>query len=177
MPLQRLTLGIGAAIYAFGVLPSISAESRGQSAANGQGTGPTACSIIDVAELTRLTGRKDILKTGPVAADPADTPKGVSECEFLGFSFSLTSDMTQQWFDRTRSDQAKRGTKIQPVSGVGDEGYYWWDPKPGPLRQAGIAFRAGKSRLVIMDMVSSDSVEAVKPALLTVAKAVAGKVR
>lgn len=171
------TLGIAGALHAFGLLPNMSAQSRGQPVANGQGTGPTACSIIDVAELKRLTGRTDILRRGPVPSDPSETPKGLSECEFLGFSFSLASPATKQWFDGTRADQVKQGTKVQPISGLGDDAYYWWDPRPGTHRQVGIAFRAGTSRLVIMDLVPADSVEAVKPVLLTVAKAVAGKVR
>ena len=174
--LMLRTLGIAGALYAFGPLPNMAAESRGQPAAKTQGTGPTACSIIDAAELKRLTGRTDILRRGPVPSDPSETPKGLTECEFLGFSFSLASPATKQWFDATRADQVKRGTKVQPISGLGDDAYYWWDPRPGNHRQVGIAFRAKTSRLVIMDLVSSDSVEAVKPVLLTVAKAVAARV-
>ena len=113
-----------------------------KTAATGQGPGPTACSIIDVAELKRLTGRTDILRRGPVPSDPSETPKGLTECEFLGFSFSLASPATKQWFDGTRADQVKQGTKVQPVSGLGDDAYYWWDPRPGTHRQVGIAFRA-----------------------------------
>lgn len=178
MPFLMLrTLGIAGALHTFGLLPNISARSRGQATVNDQGAGPTACSIIDVAELKRLTGRTDILRRGPVPSDPSETPKGLSECEFLGLSFSLASPATKQWFDGTRANQVKQGTKVQPVSGLGDDAYYWWDPRPGTHRQVGIAFRAGTSRLVIMDLVPADSVEAVKPVLLTVARAVAGKVR
>ena len=171
------TLGIAGALHAFGLLPYISAQSRGQPAAKTQGTGPTACSIIDAVELKRLTGRTDLLRRGPVPSDPSETPKGLSECEFLGFGFSLASPATKQWFDGARADQVKQGTKVQPISGLGDDAYYWWDPRPGTHRQVGIALRAGTSRLVIMDLVPADSVEAVKPVLLTVAKAVAGKLR
>ena len=175
--LMLCALGIAGTLHAFGLMPIMSAQSRSQPEAKTQGTGPTACSIIDVAELKRLTGRTDILRRGPVPSDPSETPKGLTECEFLGFSFSLASPATKQWFDGTRADQVKQGTKVQPVSGLGDDAYYWWDPRPGTHRQVGIAFRTGTSRLVIMDLVPSDSVEAVKPVLLTVAKAVAGKVR
>jgi hypothetical protein len=171
------TLGIAGALHAFGVPCDMSAQSRGQPAAATQGTSPTACSILDVAELKRITGRTDILRRGPVPSDPSETPQGVSECEFLGFSFSLASPATKQWFDATRADQVKQGTRVQPVSGLGDDAYYWWDPRPGVHRQVGIAFRTATSRLVIMDLVPADSVEAVKPVLLTVAKAVAGRMR
>ena len=64
--LMLRTLGIAGALHTFGLLPNISARSRGQATVNDQGAGPTACSIIDVAELKRLTGRTDILRRGPV---------------------------------------------------------------------------------------------------------------
>lgn len=166
-PLVRYTLGIMMAVPATAVLTT----------ADAQGAVQTACSIIDAEEMKRLTGLKDILKQGLVPSDPSETPKGVSECEFLGIGFSLTSSMTREQFDATRKDQAKRGTKVEAVSGVGDDAYYWWDPRPGSFRQVGIALRAGKSRLVIMDLVSSDSIEAAKPMLLTVAKYTAPKLR
>ncbi len=85
--------------------------------------------------------------------------------------------MTSTSFDDTRKGQVKSGTRVEPISGVGDDAYYWWDPTPGSLKQVGIAFRAGASRLVIMDMVSSDSIEAAKPMLLKVARYAAPKVR
>ena len=142
-----------------------------------QAGAPTACSILDAEELKRLTGLTDILRRGPVPADPSELPKGVTECEYLGLSFSLTSGMTREWFDRTRQGQVKQGTKIEAVSGLGDEAYYWWDPRPGSYRQAGIAFRSGSHRLAIMDLVSSDSVRAAQQTLLKVAKYVAPKLR
>jgi len=176
-PMLRKTLGILMTAQAIIAVSTAGAQSGAKAAPAAQGGGPTACSIINADELKRLTGLKDWLGKGPVAADPSEVPKGVSECEYLGLSFSLTSSMTPKWFDDTRNGQVKNGTKTQPVSGVGDDAYYWWDPKPGSLRQVGIAFRTGSHRLVIMDMTSSDSVEVVKPQLLAVAKATAPKLR
>ena len=176
-PMLRKTLGILMTVQAMIALSTAGAQSAAKAAPAVQEGGPTACSIINADELKRLTGLKDWLGKGPVPADPSEVPKGVSECEYLGLSFSLTSSMTPKWFDDTRTGQVKNGTKTQPVSGVGDDAYYWWDPKPGSLRQVGIAFRTGSHRLVIMDMTSSDSVEVVKPQLLAVAKATAPKLR
>lgn len=171
----RSKLGTSVVMLASAALSTVAAQGAGKAA--GQATGPTACSIIDVAEMKRITGRTDYLKRGPVPADPNETPKGVSECEFLGISFSLTSAMKPDWFNTTRSDQVKSGTKVEPVSGVGDEAYYWWDPKPGSDRQVGVAFRAGSYRLVVMDMTSADSIQAMKPVLLAIAKMAAPKLR
>jgi hypothetical protein len=142
-----------------------------------QAGGPTACSLINAEELKRLTGLKDVLRQGPVAADPSEVPKGITECEYLGLSFSLTTRMTREWFDRTRQDQVKRGTKVEPVSGLGDEAYYWWDPRPGTYRQVGIALRSGAYRLAIMDMASSDSIQAAKATVLKALRHTAPKLR
>jgi hypothetical protein len=142
-----------------------------------QAGGPTACSIINAEELKQLTGLRDVLRRGPVAADPSELPKGITECEYLGLSFSLSTRMTREWFDRTRQDQIKQGTKVEPVSGLGDEAYYWWDPRPGTYRQVGIALRSGSYRLAIMDMASSDSIQAAKATVLKAAQHTAPKLR
>ena len=176
-PPTRSTLGIAAVLLAAASLSPAVAPLRAQAAAAAQAGGPTACALLDAAELMRITGRKDVLKSGPVPSEPGDTPKGITECEFLGFSFSLTAGMTREWFERARADQVKNGTKTQPVSGVGEDGYYWWDPRPGSYRQVGIALRKGTDRLVIMDLAPSDSIEALKPVLLSVAKSAAAKMR
>jgi len=142
-----------------------------------QSAGPTACSVIDAEELKRVTGLRDVLRRGPVAADPSELPRGITECEYLTLSFSLTSGMTPASFARTRESQEKAGTKTEPVAGVGNEAYYWWDPRPGSFRQAGIAFRSGSYRLVIMDLTSSDSLQATKATLLKAAQHTAPKLR
>ena len=164
---SRLALGIITIVQAAAALSSASA----------QAAGVDACTVISTAELKRITGRQDILGRGPQAADPSETPKGVSECEHLALSFSLTSAMTHDRFVDTQKSQVKGGTKISPVSGVGDEAYLWWDPKSQYNAQVGIAFRVGARRLVIMDMTKQDSIEALKPMLLNVAKAAAPKLR
>ena len=174
-PTHRSTLGITAVVLTAASLATAPAP-LGARAAAAQGTTPTACSLVDAAELMRITGRKDVLKQGPVPSEPGDTPKGITECEFLGFSLSLTEGMTPQWFERSRADQRKTIT-TEPVTGVGEEAYYWWDPRPGTYRQVGIALRKGTSRLVVMDLAPSDSIEALKPVLLSVAKSAAAKMR
>lgn len=146
--------------------------------ATAQAGGATACSIINAEEMKRITGLKDVLKTGPEPTDPSELPKGRSECEYLGLTFSLTSLATpKSYFDGTRASQAKGGMKVESAPGVGDDAFYWWDPKPGPMRQLGIAVRSGSHQLTVLDLVSADSIAAAKPRLLTIAKALAPKLR
>jgi hypothetical protein len=112
-----------------------------------------------------------------VPADPSETPEERSECQLLGFSFSLTSGINSDWFNSTRSSQVKSGIKFERLSGVGDDAYYWWGPKPGSDRQVGVAFRTAQCRLVITDMTSADSVQILKPTLLAIAKSTAPRLR
>jgi hypothetical protein len=160
----------------FGIASMAAAQSGSKAASPAQG-GQTACAIIDPVELKRITGLKDYLGRGPVPTDPADLPKGRSECEYLGLTFSLTSSVTNDDFARARAIQAKGGTKVEAAAGVGDDAFYWWDPKPGSLNQVGIAVRAGDRQLTVLDMTSSDSVASTKPRLLTIAKSLTPKLR
>ena len=139
--------------------------------------GATACSIIDPAELKRLTGLKDILGRGPVPTDPSELPKGRSECEYLGLTFSLSSLASADAFARARAIQGKGGTKVESVAGVGDEAFYWWDSGPGSYNQVGIAVRTGARQLTVLDMTSSDSVASAKPRLLAIARSLTLKLR
>ena len=142
-----------------------------------QGSAPTACSVIDAEQLKRLTSRKDVLKRGPSQSEPDVPAPGKTTCSFLGFIFELNAPAKREWFDDTRTFLTKSGTKTQPVPGVGDAAFYWWDPKPGDTRPVGIVLRVGTSGLMIMDMTSSDSIELVKPELLVAARMVVPKLR
>ena len=141
-----------------------------------QGGGPTACSIIDPGGLERLTGLKDVLGRGPVPTDPSELPKGRTECEYLGLTFSLsTLAAPKEAFDRNRAITGKGGTSVEAVSGVGDDAFYWWDAKPGSYNQVGIAVRAGNQQLTVLDLTSSDSIPTVKPRLLAIARSLVPK--
>jgi len=95
----------------------------------------------------------------------------------LDSGFALTSPTTRESFDQKRGSVVKSGKKTEPVSGVGDDAFFWWDPKPGSTRQVGIALRSGRSELIIMDLTTADSIEAMKPRILAVAKSVVPRVR
>src|SRR3954447_4735265 len=132
------TLGVLVIANTVAVASSAAGQS-GANAASAAKSGPTACSIIDAEELKRLTGQQDFLKKGPVSTDPSELPAGRTECEYLGYTFSLSSPTTRESFDRGRGIAAKGGTKVESVSGVGDDAFYWWDPSRGSMQQVGIA--------------------------------------
>ena len=140
--------------------------------AAGQTTSPNACALFDAAELQKITGRKDFLGQGPRPSAPSDLPAHMSECDFLEMSFTLTTTMTPEWFARNRQQSEAKPDrwKVQSISGLGDEGYYLWDPRPGPYRSVGVVLRSGSKQLAIGNMVPSDSIDVMKPKLLSIAK-------
>lgn len=176
-PSIRFSLGMAVAA------PMLIATLRATSSANitttpaVQGGAPTACSIIDAEQLKRLTGRNDVLKRGPRREDPPIPAEGRTACSYLGFIFELDAPAKREWFDETRRDLTKSGSKTQPVPGVGDGAYYWWDLGPDETRSVGMALRVGTRGLLIIYMTSPDSIELVKPELLKVAKAIVPKLR
>jgi hypothetical protein len=167
--LVSYTLGIAVAVHMTVALHTVS----------GQASTPNACALIDAAELKRLTGGKDVLGSGPEVSSPGQLPKNMSQCTYLSYTFALTTAMTPEQFARTRDQQAARTAKwkVQSVSGLGDEAYYLWDFRPGSYRSVGIVFRTAGQQMALGTMTSSDSVEAMKKTVLSVAKAVAGKMR
>lgn len=176
-PSIRHSLGMLIVAQSLAALSPPAARMMGVSERPGQAGPPTACSVIDAEQLKRLTGRRDVLKRGPMSDDPASPAPGRTACSYLGFIFELNAPAKREWFDETRSFLVKSSTKIQPVSGVGDGAFYWWDPRSGSARPVGIVLRTGASGLMIMDMTSSDSIEVVKPELLVVAKAIVPRLR
>jgi hypothetical protein len=148
------------------------------STAGGQDARPNACTLIDAAEVTRLSGEKDALGKGPESVD-ADFkyPKHKSVCMYGDLIFELATNETPESFARNPRATDKR-FKVQPISGLGDEAYYLWDASVGTgVRSVSIAFRSGSKRVAIEKLTTSDSIEAVKKMLLPVARTTVAKVK
>lgn len=149
------------------------------STAAGQATRPDACAFVDAAELLRLTGRKDIFGQGPRVFDSSELPPNhTSGCNFLGIMFFLDTPITPESFARIRRGVETRGFfKVQSISGLGDEAYYEWEAKPRDNRAVGVVFRSGNKRVTVAENTHSDSVEAMKKLLLSIAKTAAPRVK
>ena len=171
-----MAVALGLAVCSVAVL-SADQPLRGKLPYETRQAAQTACSLVDAAELSRLTGRKDFLKRGPIVDEPSIPAPERSACTYVGFIFELVSPAKAEQFARDRTMVEKGGAKTQPVSGVGERAFYWWSPKPGDSRPVGIILRAKSGQLMIMDMTTSDSIEIVKPQLLAVAKALAPKMK
>src|SRR6185503_12280902 len=102
--------------------------------------------------------------------------KDATGCHYLEFDFQLTRPMTREAFIARRDREARSGHKIQPVSGVGDDAYFWEQPN-GSNGLLAIALRVGQSEFGIQVMLPGDSVAVMKPVLLELAKAAAPKLR
>ena len=159
-----------AAIQLSATLPSV---------AEAQGGPGHACSLVDAAQWRTITGRKDFGNQGLQASTPEQLKAGVTECDYLTISLTQTSDMTAERFARTRksSEQNPDRWKTESISGLGDEAYYMWDPRPGAFRSVGLLFRTAGKQIAMGTQAPSDSIPATKQMLLTLAKATAPKVK
>ena len=143
------------------------------SASDAQAADPHACTYFQASDLLKITGRKDVLGEGPQASKPGETAAGTTECDFLSISMTVTSNMTPAWFarDKTMLEKSPDRWKVESVSGLGDEAYYMWDPRPGSNRNVGIVYRAGGKRVSVGELAeSSDSIASAKPMLMQIAK-------
>ena len=164
----RCGVGIAALIQVTVVVP----------AAVGQTADPHACTYLTTSDWLRITGKKDLLGSGPQASKPGETGAGTTECDFLSISLTVTSNMTPAWFARDKGNVEKGATdkwKVESVSGIGDEAYWMWDPRPGSNRNVGLVIRAGTKRASIGEL--SDSVEQSKPVLMELARLTVSKLR
>ena len=173
-PAIRIALGLAG-------IPVVSVLSTRSSTATlprlGAQGAQTACSLVDAADLKRLTGREDHLGRGPMVAETSAPGPERTGCAYLQLDFELVSPTKPETFAKDRTFLEKGGATTAPVSGVGDQAYYWWSPKPGGTRPVGIVFRTKSSQLLIMRMTSSDSIEITKPRLLAIAKSIAPKLK
>ena len=170
-PAIRFALGtitVATLVHAAGATPSAAA----------QAAKPNACELVDTAELLRITGRKDRFGRGPQVQDPSEIPQNTSGCHFLGILYLLDTPFPPERFARARQATQSGGLlKVEPVSGVGDEAYYEWDPRPGDFRTVGLVFRRGNTRVTLGENMPSDSIETMKKWLLAIAKTAVPKVR
>jgi hypothetical protein len=146
------------------------------STAFAQGAKPDACRYMDAAQMLQLTGRKDIAGKGPQKQDPAEIPNHTSGCHFLDVILVLDTPFTAEQFARARASIEKR-YKSQPVSGVGDEAYVTWDPRPGVVGSVHLSLRSGNKRISMEDLVPPDSIEAAKKWLIAFGKTAASRAR
>ena len=105
-------------------------------------------------------------------------PQHASGCHYVGVMFFLDTAITPESFARVRRGLETRGFfKVQSISGVGDEAYYMWDPKPGNFQAVGVVFRSGSKRVTVAENTPSDSIETMKSLLLSIAKTAAPRVK
>lgn len=164
-----ITLGIGVLVQVTVAPPVVV----------GQAADPHACSYFPAADLLKITGRKDFLKEGPQASKPGEAGPNTTQCDFLSVTMTVTSNMTTEWFAKTRKASEADPTrwKVQSVSGLGDEAYYMWDPRPGQERNVGVVYRVGGKRVTVGELAASDSIEAAKSMLMQVAKVALPKLK
>ena len=118
-----------------------------------------ACGLFTLEEAGKATDRKFR------RARPGKGPDGTT-CDLIGGTegnivVSLSPSSSKKTLDDFRKLLAEQGEKIEPVSGVGDEAFYWGDR---------IHVRVGNQLLVIFNGDSSQPSAEVRADILALAK-------
>lgn len=133
-----------------------------------------ACSLVSEADIQRVTGTTNRMNTPP---SRSDTPSGGTQCNYVGLDIALTPGVNAQNFQTNRASAAQqRGTTTEPLTGVGDEAYYYIRARSSSSG-VGVVFRVGTYQVALGDNVPSGSVEAFKPKIVELAKIAAAKLR
>ena|SRR5688572_30735802 len=124
-----------------------------------QAAAPDACALFTLEEAGKATGRTFR------RARPDKGPEGTM-CAFIGgtggnLNVSLSPSSSKKTLDDFRKLLVEQGEKIEPVSGLGDEAFYWGDR---------LHVRTGSRLLVIYNGDSSQPSAKVRPEILALAK-------
>ena len=171
--MRLFTLGLGTLVTLQLSAASAAVAQAPASAPKGQ-AGIHACSLVSEAEIQRVTGTTNRMSTPP---SRSDAPNGGTQCNYVGLDIALTPGVTAQNFESNRKSAAQqRNTTTEPVSGVGEEAYYYVRTRSSSSN-VGVVFRVGTYQVALGDSVPSDSVEKFKPKVVELAKIAAAKLR
>ena len=164
----------GAIRVAIGIVTALQAGAA-VSKAQAQGASFNACSILTPDEIMQIAKQENRLN---IPAELQEVRKGVSECSFLSYGFTLIDGgVTKASFASERDASVQQtDVKVHPVSDTGDEAYFYQRGREGEHVVA-VFLRVGHRRLAIHDMVPKDSVDVVKPTLVALAKAAAPRLK
>ena len=170
-----LTLGTVVAFHITAGAQEAAAQASGAPAAKAaQAAGAHACSLLTDADIARITGRPNRVNIPP---ERSEMPNGSTTCNFVGLDITLTPRVTAQNFETNRKSAAQQpNTTTEPLSGVGDEAYFYVRTRPSSSN-VGIVFRTGLNQIALGDRVRSDSVAWFKPKLVELAKLASKSVR
>ena len=151
---------------AFAVTMLVANLSLFSGSALSQSPAPDACALFTLEEAGKATGR-------PFRrARPDKGPDGTM-CSLVGgtegsIRISLSPSSSKKTLDDFRKLLAEQGEKVEPVSGVGDEAFYWGDR---------IHVRVGSRLLVIFNGDSSQPSARVRAEILSLARLGATKLK
>ena len=127
---------------------------------------PDACALFTLEEAEQATGRNFR------RARPGKQAEGTT-CDLIGgtegnLAVTLSPSSSKKNLDDFRKLLAEQGEKVEPVSGIGDEAFYWGDR---------IHVRFGSRLVVIWNGDSSQPSARVRGHILALAKLAAAKLK
>jgi len=171
-------------LLAGGAAGELSAQSSQPAAPRAGGTPGAVCPLMSVADVQKVTGRKDYAE--PWEVGPGEGVGGGSSCIYQGAASSLneppmigfTLIQGKNWTQGRRKVKLLPGCKQEPVRGLGEDAFFETCPNNSRRHSDPLYVKVGSSDLIVqMDVKDPDTKASVRPTVVAFAKAVAAKVR
>ena len=125
-----------------------------------------ACKLLSKEEVKKILPWQTMFDQMPIEEDPIGATG--SSCNYPSTTIQILA-YTPRFFE-----QARKLGKLEPVAGVGDEAYFFADPRGS----ADLYVKAGNRIVTVQaNPGPKEKVEALKPGVITLAKALIGKLR
>ena len=132
----------------------------------GQPARVAACKLLSKEEVKKILPWQAMFDQMPIEEDPIGTTG--SSCNYPSTTIQILA-YTPRFFE-----QARKLGKLEPVAGVGDEAYFFADPRG----YADLYAKAGNRIVTVQaNPGPKEKVEALKPGVITLAKALIAKLR
>ena len=132
----------------------------------GQPARVAACKLLSKEEVKKILPWQAMFDQMPIEEDPIGATG--SSCNYPSATIQVLA-YTPLFFE-----QARKLGKLEPVAGVGDEAYFFADPRG----YADLYVKAGNRIVTVQaNPGPKEKVEALKPGVITLAKALVAKLR
>jgi hypothetical protein len=162
---NNLVLVVLVLLFGRGATPHAASQPTGVAQA-GQPARVAACKLLSKEEVKKILPWQAMFDQMPIEEDPIGTTG--SSCNYPSATIQILA-YTQRFFDGVRTQG-----KLEPIAGVGDEALFFANPRG----YAELYVKAG-DRIVTVQANTGpkETIESLKPGVITLAKALIAKLR
>ena len=162
---DNIVLVVCVLLFGLGATPHAASQPTGAAQA-GPPARVAACKLLSKEEVKKILPWQAMFDQMPIDEDPIGTTG--SSCNYPSTTIQILA-YTARFFE-----QARKLGKLEPVAGVGDEAYFFADPRG----YADLYVKVGNRIVTVQaNPGPKEKAEALKPNVITLAKALIAKLR